>query len=282
MPDLSVVIANYNTKVLLKNCLNSIFKSRGNLRIEVIVVDNGSKDGSVEMLDKLKVKSGKLKVIKNRNNLLYSKANNQGLRLAKGKYVLILNSDTLIRKDTLTKMKRFMDEHHNCAIATARQIDQSGKTFKTSHKFPTPLTEIVELPIFKKLFANSKIISSYRYKGWDRKTKRQIDTAPGSFMFARRYVLSSVKFFDENLKLYYSDVDLSKKVKDKGYDIYHLGSVTFDHFKAQTVRKQSTLKIMTQAYNDVVYYYKKHFGLFWAGIILVLSKLNLIYFAFKK
>ena len=276
MPDLSVVIPNYNTRNLLKNCLDSIFRNRGSLSIEVFVVDNASSDGSVSMVKK---SFPKVTLIRNRMNLLYSRANNQGLRIAKGKYVLILNSDTLMHKDSLPKMKKFMDEHPVCGLASCREIEGKGRTLDTCHRFPSPITELLEFPISRKLFPNPKILRDLRYAGWNRKDVRKVDTVPGSFMFGRSKVIKKVGFFDENLPLFYSDADLCKRVHDEGYEIWHNGKVTITHYAAKSLEKFSIYNTMKLSYKDMVNYYYKHFGLLWASFLWILSKINLIYFA---
>jgi len=278
MIDISIIIASYNTKDLLQNCLDSIFRSRGSLRIEVVVVDNASSDGSVSMVKK---SFPKVTLIRNRTNLLYSKANNQGLRIAKGKYVLILNSDTLMHKDSLPKIKKFMDKHPKCGLSSCREIDGNREILDTCHRFPSPITELLEFPISRKLFPNPKILQEFRYVGWTRRDIRKVDTVPGSFMFGRRKLLEKLGFFDEKLPLFYSDADLCLRVNKAGHEIWHNGKTTITHYTARSLAKFSLYKSLRLSYKDMVTYYKKHYGIAWAALLYLLAQVNLALFKLR-
>lgn len=278
MTDLSIIIVSHNTKELLINCLESVFEYSGKIKVVVYVVDNASNDGSPGMVKKY---YPKVKVIQNKKNYLYSKANNQALKLIKGKYFLILNSDTLIHKHTLSDMVNFLDKRPNCALASCLEKDMNGKTILTCHKFHTPVIQILDLPIFNKFTKNFPIIKRHYYKGWTRVTTRKVDTIPGSFIFGRSSIVKDIGGFDENLPLFFSDADLCKRVSDLGYDIYHNGDTAITHFKAQSLNNIPYLEVINKSNKDMVYYYRKYYGDLWASLILLLVKINFLILSIK-
>ncbi len=277
--DLSIIIVNYDTKQLLKNCLSFVFNNQPTISFEVFVIDNGSTDGSLTMIKK---EFPQVSIVKNKHNLLYSKANNQGLKKTKGVYVLILNSDVMLGKGVLDTMTTFMKTHPQCGLASCREVDQNGKTIRTGHQYHNPFVQIIELPFFVKFFRNSSILKKFHYEDWNRKSTKKVDTIPGSFMFGRLDILKKVGFFDVHMKLFFSDADLCLRVHRAGYDIYHHGHVTITHIKAETLKHFTLNEILMQSYQDMFYYYKKHFGIFWATLIFFFTKLSLLYYKVAK
>lgn len=273
--DLSIVILNYNTKEDLKSCLTSISKAHPRLVYEVIVVDNASTDGSSEMV---KRSFPQVNLISSKRNLFFNGGFNLGLKRSRGKYVLMLEPDTVVTAKTLSSMKRFMDTHPRCGIASCRQTDLAGHTIAAAHRFPDPLVTLYELPILNRIFNNTQLMREYRYSGWDRSDIREIDAAPGAFMFCRRSVIQRLGFFDENFLLYYSDDDLSRRVKMAGWQVFHVGTVSIVHTGAQSTQKLPLPYIMNIANRDVAYYHRKYSGLFWAVIVALATRLHLILF----
>lgn len=273
--DLSLVILNYNTKEDLKWCLNSIFKTRPQLTYEVIVIDNASTDGSSEMVKK---SFPQVKLISSKRNLFFNGGFNLGLKQAGGEYILMLEPDTIVTAKTLLAMKRFMDTHSRCGIASCRQTDIAGHTLTTSHRFPQPWVTLFELPILKRIFYNTKLMKEYRYSGWDRSDIREIDAAPGAFMFCRRSVVRRFGFFDENFLLYYSDDDLSRRVKMAGWQVFHVGTVSIVHTGAQSTQKLPLPYIMSIAGRDAAYYHRKYSGVVWGLTVSLVTRLHLLLF----
>ncbi len=274
-PDISVVIVNHNTNNDLKNCLFSLYKYSQGINFETIVIDNASTDGSPKMVKNF---FPQVKLITNRKNNYFSSGYNQGLKTATGKYLLILAPDTIITQQTLRIMYSFMEKYPRCGLAGCRQTDENNILNPTGCRYSTPLTEILDMPLFSRFSKNSFLLKRMRLSSWDRRDIRQVDTIPGSFMFGRCDVLKKVGFMDEKFQLYFSDQDLSKKIKDSGWLVYHYGTTSIIHLRAQTTKKIPLYQIMQIAYRDMLYYYRKHFSLFWQPILYFFSRLNLIYF----
>jgi GT2 family glycosyltransferase len=270
--DLSISLLSYNNKVLLENCLNSIYKNTKKISFEILLVDNASKDGSVQMVKK---EFPKVKVVANKTNKLYIKGHNQNLRRVKGRYFLILNEDVELTSGCLEKMVTFMDRDPQIGLASCRQIDGSGKVDKTCSKFPHPIYEILEISYIHKLFGKfapfSIFLDNYRYSDWNRLTTRQVDVVPGSFMIGKSELLTKVGLFDQkNLLFFYVEPDYCLRAKKAGYQIYHNADVTIIHLKSKALSK---LPAKTRSYlseYDLLAYYRKYFGSIWWLVLWIL------------
>ncbi len=274
-PLLSIVILNHNTQNLLEDCLKSLFKYSKGISLQIIVVDNASTDGSVAMIT---ANFPTVQLLQNSTNLLYSAANNQGLQIARGTYTLFLNSDTILHPHTLAKMVKFMENHPRCAAACCKQLNQKTIVLPTCHQFSTPITEILELPISRKLFPHPALLAKFRYQSWDRLSTRQTDTLPGSFLFTKTSIIQKIHGFDPHLRLFYNDADLCKRLKQLGYNLYYYAAASITHLSAQTLNQYPLPKVMAQSYQDMAYYYKKHHGVLWFIVLKLLSSFNLLYF----
>ena len=276
--DLSISLVSFNNKGLLENCLNSIFHNNKDLKFEVSLVDNASKDGTATMVKK---KFPKVALIVNDRNVLFTKAHNQNLRGTRGKYFLLLNDDTYIPPLALEKMVDFLEAHPEIGAASAKHIGQNGKTDNTTSRFPTPLTELLESNILAKFIGGKKVLNHYRYQGWKRNSDKYVDVLPGSFMLIRSSVLKKVGHFDENLKLFYSDTDLCIRIKKAGYSLYHKGDIVIKHFRAQSVNKLSPWERYRLSETDMLNFYKKHFGALWWFFLVIAYFPNRIYWRLK-
>lgn len=235
--DISLIILNFNTKKLLKNLIESIYKSKLNgIKIEIIVVDNASIDGSQEYLKSIK-KDLNLKTIFNKKNIGYSQGNNKGAKQANGRYLLFLNSDTLLLKDTLIKMVSFMDENNQYSAATCRLELPTGKLDLACHRgFPTPWAAFTYFIGLERLFPNSKDFSQY-HQGWKNlKKPHQVDVISGAFFMIRNEDFKKAKMFDEDYFIYGEDIDLCYKLNQLGKKACFYPETKIIHYKKQSGR----------------------------------------------
>lgn len=270
LTDLSIVIVQFQTLKKTLACINSIYKSQIDFKVDVWVVDNGSTDNSPDIISK---KFPQVKLIANRSNLFYSQANNIALKKIRSKYFLVLNSDIILFPSTLQKMSDFMESHSVCGLSSCRQVDAQRNTLLTSHRSHNPFTQILLLPPFYKMFKNSQILRRFNYDSWDRRSVKQVETIPGSFMFGKTKILNQIGFFDESMALFYSDADLCERIRKAGYSIYHNGETSIIHDVSSTLAQFSRYFIEHQSYRDMVNYYRKHFGVFWARLIYIFTRL---------
>ncbi len=273
-PDITIIIVNTNDKDYLKNCLVSLVRQKTeNLQLEIVVVDNGSTDGSRQLIE---TRFPQVKWIQNGTNLLYTKANNRGLKQASGKYFLVLNPDTTLPPTTLKRMYSFIDANKKIGLAGCRQINEWGKILPICHRYFTPYTQILTLPLFYKFAKNSAAFRNFTYADWDRLSSREVDTIPGSFMFGRSDILNSVGLLNETMPMFYSDDDFCLRVNISGYKIWYNAAITITHFTSKTISRSPIFKIMTQGQSDMVSYTRKHHGVTWATVLFLLTKLSLI------
>ncbi len=255
--DLSVIIVNYNVKYFLEQCLHSVFKSFEGIKGEVIVVDNDSVDGSCQMV---REKFKQVILIQNKTNNGFSKANNQGLEISKGKYVLLLNPDTIVQEDTFSKCISFMNDHPNAGSLGVKMIDGKGNFLPESKRsLPTPLVSFFKIFGFSSLFPKSKLFGRYHLGYLDNNEINKIEILPGAFMFMRKSVLDEIGFLDETFFMYGEDIDLSYRIIQAGYTNYYYPETTIIHYKGESTKKGSINYVLV-FYRAMIIFARKHFS----------------------
>lgn len=264
--DLSVVIVNYNVVNFLEQCLNSVLAASKKLQIEVFVVDNNSVDGSVEFI---RQKFPKVNLIANKENVGFSKANNQAILQSKGRYVLLLNPDTVVEQDTFDKCVAYMDAHPNTGGMGVRMLDGKGRFLPESKRgLPTPAVSFYKIFGFSKLFPKSKKFGSYHLGYLDEHQIHEIDVLSGAFMLMRAETLSKVGLLDEAFFMYGEDIDLSYRIQQGGYSNVYFPETKIIHYKGESTKKGS-LNYVFVFYNAMVIFAKKHFSARYARIFSI-------------
>src|SRR3989344_527682 len=246
-PKLSVVILNHNTKDLLFDCLNSLKKVRGELVFEVIVSDNDSNDGSLEMIrnefDWVKVITGP--------NISYSNGNNRARDIVKGEYVLFLNSDTVVYKDVLKKTVAYFENHDGVGALSCKLVLPNGKLDKDSRRrFPNPWNA------FNRLFLNSG--RNYWYLNIDENKTHEVDVIQGAFFLTKKKILDEVNWFDEKYEFDGEDIDLCFQIKKLGYKIVYYPEVSITHIKKATKNKVEGVNRKMQGIDSMEYFVRKN------------------------
>lgn len=258
MHDIGIVIVNYNVRNFLVQCLYSIRKSLLNgLDIEVWVVDNNSVDGSVAVIKK---DFPEVNLIENKENLGFSKANNQAIRCLNSRYVLLLNPDTILEEDTLAKCYTFMEAHHDCGALGVRMIDGAGKFLPESkRKVPDLWNSFCKLSYLASLFPRSRIFGGYNLGYLPEFGTAEVEVLCGAFMFMRADLLAKTGLLDEDFFMYGEDIDLSYRILKEGYKIFYYPETTIIHYKGESTRK-STLNYVRTFYGAMVTYVNKHYA----------------------
>jgi len=255
-PEVSIVIVNYNVKHFLEQCLMAIERARHNLTTEIIVIDNASVDGSQTMVKK---KFPQVRLIENHKNLGFGKANNQALKIAQGKYVLILNPDTLIQEDTLLILKNFLDEHLNISAVGCKLINPDGSFQIASRRsIPTPWIAFTKIIGLSRIFPNSTIFGRYNLTYISPEIESEVDVLSGSLMMVRREILNKVGYFDEDYFMYGEDIDLCYKIKKAGGIIYYTPKTKAIHYKGESTKK-GEFSYITNFYSSMLIFIDKHF-----------------------
>lgn len=254
---ISVVIVNYNVEYFLEQCLNSVYDALKNIEGEVFVVDNNSIDGSVEMV---KEKFPQVHLIANKNNIGFSKANNQAIHISKGDYVLLLNPDTVVEEDTFVKCVNFMDEHPDAGGLGVRMIDGKGKFLPESKRgLPTPAVAFYKIFGLSRIFPKSKKFGQYHLGYLDEFDVNEIEILSGAYMLMRKETLDKVGLLDETFFMYGEDIDLSYRIIKGGYKNYYFPKTQIIHYKGESTKK-SSINYVFVFYRAMVIFAEKHFS----------------------
>ncbi len=286
-PLLSIIIISYNTSQITVNCLKSIFQDKGLKEIpyEIIIIDNDSKDDSVAQIKKLKksldIRNLKLEIIENKFNAGFGKANNQGLKIAKGNYILLLNSDTLILHSAISQSLNWLCSHPEVSVCTAQLLNKD-KTIQASGGFFPNLSNVLtwclnldDLPFINKIIKpfHPHTPAFYTHDNFYLKDHQQ-DWVTGAFMLIRSSHLKSTGGFDENYFMYGEEVELSYRIKKNnpqfqtwyliGPQIIHLGGAS----------AQNRIDPLLNEYRGILSFFKKHKNNFEFKICEYLIKFN--------
>jgi len=255
--DLSIIIVNYNVKEFLQNLLTSLFKAVANLTSEIIIVDNGSDDGSVEML---RDKFPQITLIANKENLGFSKANNLGLKIAKGKFLLLLNPDTIVQEDTFEKLIKFFNQQQDAGMTGCKILNPDGTLqLACRRSFPGPWTSFCKVSGLSALFPNSRLFARYNLTFMDENQSYEVDAISGSFMMVRREVFEKIGGLDEQFFMYGEDLDWCYRVQKSGWRVYYVHETTIIHYKGEST-KRSSLDETKFFYHAMHLFVKKHFA----------------------
>jgi GT2 family glycosyltransferase len=254
---LSIIIVNYNVKFFLEQCLHSVYKAVSNISSEVFVVDNNSVDGSCAMVCE---KFPQVNLIENKQNVGFSKANNQAIRLSKGKYILLLNPDTVVEEDTFEKVINFMDNHPDAGGLGVKMIDGKGRFLPESKRgLPTPAVAFYKIFGLSSLFPHSKSFAKYHLGYLSNDKVHQIEVLAGAFMLMRKSVLDKTGLLDEDYFMYGEDIDLSYRIIKAGYKNYYFPHTTIIHYKGESTKKGS-INYVKVFYNAMIIFARKHFS----------------------
>jgi GT2 family glycosyltransferase len=257
MVDVSIVIVNYNVCYFLEQCLNSIDASIGHISKEVFVVDNNSVDDSMQMVAE---KFPGVIRIENKENLGFSKANNQAIKQASGRYILLLNPDTVIEEDTLIKCIEFMDSKPKAGGLGVRMLDGKGNFLPESKRgLPSPKVAFCKIFGLSKFFKKSRTFNYYHLGHLSEFETHEIDILSGAFMFMRAEALEKVGLLDEAFFMYGEDIDLSYRLQKGGYENYYFPETKIIHYKGESTKKSSVNYVFV-FYRAMIIFAKKHFS----------------------
>jgi len=244
--DLTIVIVNYNVCYLLRQCLKSVSKASIGIDCEIYVVDNNSSDASCSMISE---EFPEVRLISNTFNAGYSYANNQALRLARGKYVLLLNPDTIIDNDSLYKCLRFMESHADAGAMGVKMVNGDGEYLPESKRsFPSMSSAFFKSFGFSYLFPVSRIFNRYYLMSVGTEETSKTEVISGAFMLIRKEVLSVIGLLDEDFFMYGEDIDLSYRIVEAGFSNYYFPEVEITHFKGCSTPRDN--------YYDLIHFYK--------------------------
>ncbi len=266
MLDLGIVIVNYNVRDLLRDCLASLYASRGNLTFRVCVVDNGSEDGSADMVE---AEFPQVDLIRSQNRG-YAAGNNLGLWAfgfggdghvdpAAPRFALLLNADTVLPPSALAEMLDFMGQHPQAGVAGPRLVRADGSLDRACRRsFPTPEVAAYRLSGLGRLFPKSPRFGRYNLTYLSPDVTTELDAVVGAFMLIRGEALAQVGLLDEQFFMYAEDLDLCYRIKQEGWQVWYNAEVTVLHYKGQSSRQRSTFANV-KFYETMRLFHDKHF-----------------------
>lgn len=281
-PDISVIIISFKTKELTKSTIESVIKNTKGIGYEIIVVDNASDDDSVEMLQGLARKHSIIKLILSKINIGFGQGNNRAMKIAKGRYLLLLNSDTLIKSNVLGEMVAWMDQNPRAGIASCALKFPSGAAQGTGGYFPTLprvltwMTFFDDLPVVGGLIKPFHPMHSLSLLDKNEsffKTKKQMDWVTGAFFLVRRETFKDVGYFDKDYFMYVEEVDYCYRASRAGWEIWYLPKWSIVHYGGASSTAEFPL---INEVKGLKTFYTKHQPAWQLGILRVLLKLGAI------
>jgi len=267
---LSIIIVNWNTRYHLLSCLDSLFQEKGVSLREVFVVDNGSTDGSGETV---RAEFPEVILIDNPMNLGFARANNQALRLSKGKYTLLLNPDTQVKEGAIETLLSLMESHPGVGVAGAQLLNSDGTRQNSIANFPSLATELLNKSLLRWLFPT-------RFPGKERDYPEpiEVDSVIGACMMVRREAMEQVGLLDEDYFLFLEETDLCYRIKKAEWKVYHVPQAEVYHFQGKSAEKDKK-RAKVEYYRSRYQFFKKNRGS-WQWFVLLIGLLIKLGFEF--
>lgn len=252
--DLSIVIVSWNAKRFLKECLESLVSN--SVKIEIIVVDNCSSDGSPEMVES---SFPGIKLIRNDWNLGFARANNQGIRASKGRYIALVNSDVKFVEDCFSTLVRYMDEHSDVGVVGPRMLEPDMTVQPSCRRFPSLWNNFCEAARLHRIFPQSRLFSAQHMRFFPHDTTRDVDVLAGCFWLVRRETFEAVGLLDEEFFIYSEDVDWCKRCWKAGWRVVFFAGTQAIHYRAGS-SANDPVRFALEQQKSVLRYWRKHHG----------------------
>jgi GT2 family glycosyltransferase len=277
MFDVSVVIVSLNTRDVLRECLESVRRESRSLRVEIIVVDNSSSDGSQDMVVR---EFPEVVVIHSEVNLGFGGANNLGFQSARGRYIVLLNSDAFLTEGALERSVRHMDEDEKVGLGGARLVGRDGSWQPSARRFPTILDDLIVRSGLAARFPHSRFFGRFDRTWASVMDPAEVDWVPGAYSIIRAESLRAAGPFDRRFFLYYEEVDLCKRLKELGYTVCYWPDISVIHIGGESSRQMRGLEISKVGaqltlwrMRSTLLYYRKHSGAIVATLAMLFEVL---------
>jgi N-acetylglucosaminyl-diphospho-decaprenol L-rhamnosyltransferase len=261
-PDVSVIVVNYNTEQLLQPMWEPLMAGEGGLDLQVIVVDNASRDGSVDRLRR-DPRFAAAELVTNTVNVGFGRANNQAVPMASGRYLLLLNTDAFVAPDTLAKTVAYLDANPQYGALGVRLVGRDGGLQPCCRYFPTPWNTFLAQSGLSKLFPGVRAVDDM---AWDHASPRECDWVPGCYLLIRREVVEKVGLFDPRFFMYCEEVDLCRRVKQAGWGVVFFGGTEVVHLGGESAKSDGPVtaggqQISALQIESELLYFRKQYGI---------------------
>ncbi len=272
--DLSIIIVNWNTRELLQKCLVSLFRFTANVSYEIFVVDNASSDDSAAMV---KNNFPELKLIINKTNLGFAKANNLAINHATGRYVLLLNPDTELIDNALGDLVAFMDSNPAAAIAGSKLLFPNGSLQSSVRRLPRLADQFLILLKFHNFLPNLLPIKKYYCADFDYNSPKEVEQVMGAAMLIRREVFAQIGPLDEKFWFIFEEVDFCERALAAGLKIYYYPNAAIIHYKGQSMSRHKILARQINFNHNLFYYFRKHRPFYQLIILWLTQPISLLF-----
>ncbi len=261
MTDVSIIIVNYNTRELVLDCIDSIYRAEPRLDFEIIVSDNASVDGSADAIrERFPADVSCVTVLENGENLGFARANNAGIEIAKGRYILLLNSDTLVHDSVISKMAQYLDENHSVGACGCTLLNADGSIQQNISRFPTFGAMLHRYTILKYTGLFKRARDRYRFRDFDYTKEASVEQLLGAVIMARGEMLKDLDGLDGSLFLYFEDPDLCLRIRQGGYDVRYVPVGKIIHLEGASSSKVRSSRLKLIFFRSLFYYFRKHHG----------------------
>jgi GT2 family glycosyltransferase len=262
--DVSIVIVSFNTRDVLRECLQAVERESSGLDVEVLVVDNHSSDGSPEMIES---DFPHVRLFRSEVNLGFGSANNIALKVARGRYTVLLNSDAFLQPNSLHLAFQHMEKHPEVGLAGGRLVGRDFAWQPSARMFPSIRTDLFVLTGLAAKYPKSKTFGSFDRTWADQSLPSEVDWVPGAFSIIRADALAEIGHFDPEFFLYSEEVDLCRRIKNAGYQIWYWPDIVVVHIGGESSRQIKSLEMSATGaqlvrwrMRSTLLYYRKHHG----------------------
>lgn len=269
--DVSIIIVNWNTGALLEPCLRSIKAGLGPLTAQILVVDNGSTDGSAELVAR---KFPQVELLRNQGNVGFARANNQAYARARGRYVLLLNPDTELRPESVQQMVRFLETDPACAGVTARLCNPDGTAQRYHKRLPRWVYVVWSETLLRNVFPTNRWLRKFYMLDEPFDVVTMIEQPPAACLMLRRSVITGEPVFDERFPIFYNDVDLCRRLRDAGYRLFLIPEAEVMHHGGAGGVGAMPDQGIADSLIGLIRYYRKHEGVVSATVLWVILTFN--------
>jgi N-acetylglucosaminyl-diphospho-decaprenol L-rhamnosyltransferase len=263
--DITIIIVSFNTKELTHKCLSLVYKYAKDINYEIVVVDNASSDGSAEMIAREFPHARLIILPENRG---FAGGNNPGMKIARGRYILLLNSDAFLEQDALNKTILYMEQHHEIGILGCKLTNPDGSLQPSARMLPSPINKLLVLTGLAHRYPKSRFFGRVDLSWWDHSEPKSVGWVVGAFFLIRRETIKDIGYLDERYFLYFEEVDYCISARRKGWDVVFYPFTQIVHLGGQSavksvnkISKKGT-QIISIRLSSEYKYYRKIYGLF--------------------
>ncbi len=271
IPDVSIVIVSFNTRDMTRDCINCVIRNASNVTYEIIAVDNASKDGSADMIER---EFPDIKLIRLHENMGFAGGNRPGMKAAAGRYILLLNSDAFIEEETLKKTITYMDKNPETGILGCKLVNTDRTMQPSARMLPGPLNKLLTMSGLSDRYSKSRFFGRVDFSWWDHSTPKSVGWVVGAFFLIRRETMEDIGYLDDRYFLYFEEVDYCLTAKRSGWDVVFYPYTEVIHLGGQSAEKSETgfsengRQILTIRLSSELKYYIKFYGWCYAALSL--------------